>query len=74
MEKRVVNVLAAAHERDRFGSGDQVTLDIAEQTGQHGDQQQHAGQQPPVVIRDITRPDDDATTNSQGRKKFLGIF
>lgn len=64
VEKRVVNVLASAHERDRIGAGCSVTLDLAEPT--------QPGQQPHVVLREITRRSDKE--HAEGRKKLFGIF
>lgn len=66
VEKRVVNVLASAHERDRIGAGCEVLLDVEPVADP---QQQH--QQAAVVIREIKQP---TTEGEQGRKKFLGIF
>lgn len=70
VERRVVNVLASAHERDLIASGCAVQLDLAETPTQ-------PGQQPSVVIREVKRPSGSGSGNSKeeaGRKKFLGIF
>lgn len=67
VEKRVINVLASAHERDRIKSGDRVLLDV--------DEASEPGAQPPVVIRQVTPKDDkDKDESGGGRKKFLGLF
>lgn len=68
VERRVVNVLASAHERDLISSGCRVSLDLAEHPS-------HPGQQPPVVIREVIRQPASGNGNgNEGRKKFLGIF
>lgn len=72
VEKRVVNVLASAHERDRIKSGDLVGLDVAPSNEDHA--HDHAQ---PVVIREIIRGGamlESKEKKENGRKKFLGIF
>lgn len=78
VEKRVVNVLASAHERDRIRSGDRVVLDIVatpvSEPGGGGVATITPGTQP-VVIREITPAATDEPKKGTGeRKKFLGIF
>ena len=71
VERRVVNVLASAHERDLISSGCKVSLDLAEQPS-------HPGQQPPVVIREVIRDAPSASSSAEEgegkKKKFFGIF
>lgn len=62
VEKRVINVLASAHEREKIVAGSHVTLDV-EPTDEPNQQAQ-------VIIREVKQPNKEEHT----RKKFLGVF
>jgi len=80
VEKRVINVLAAAHERDRIGAGCKVLLDLEDDpnngaasagTGAAG---LHShGRQPAVVIKQVIPPG-GAEQDPSKRKKLFGLF
>jgi len=79
VEKRVINVIAAAHERDRIGKGCKVLLDLEDMpsTAGSGDDKGKPhphGQQPAVIIRQVIRPGGQTQEHDGKRKKFLGIF
>ncbi len=69
VEKRVVNVLAAAHERDKIRAGCKVFMDLADESESNGASKQ-TGQQPAVVIKSVTAE----PHTEEKRNKFLGIF
>ena len=67
VEKRVVNLLAAAHERDLIGKGSVVELDVMDQSGAEGGKQQPAHQT--VVIKSVSQQDQQQLASGNGDKK-----
>ena len=85
VEKRIVNVLAVAHEREMIGENDAITLDIDAPTPfANGDASSLPGMvgQGRVVIKQIDKGQARRSTQSKssqyeeakGRSKFFGIF
>lgn len=60
VEKRVINVIAAAHEKDQITNGSRINLDIPE-----GEQR--------VVIKSVEKEPSDSA-EKKGKKKLFGLF
>jgi len=74
VDRRVVNVLAAAHERDHIQSGCTVLMDLAdssETSKTAAGNGASAAHQPPVVIKSVSKTQPQ---QQEQRSKFLGIF
>jgi len=70
-EKRVVNLLAAAHERRIINEGAKVELDIERESSRATTMKGKS--QPRVIIKNII-PDYVKDNNENGKKKWLGLF
>ena len=69
VEKRVVNLLALAHERDQIGRGSVVELDVLEQR----DDEQGKPAHHTVVIKSVSQLDEKAQAEANGDKKRWSV-
>ena len=69
VEKRVVNLLATAHERDLIGEGSVVELDVSSEQTDGGEAGKQQSTHQTIVIKSVTQQDEASRQAGDGDKK-----